>query len=96
MNVYFSHFSISTQISADMNFLWNTYHHCLSLNRAVHVNTLCYSNVLDVIMSSIAFQELERLKMEQARDVAELMRKKKAIMEEKTTDTQRKSVEDDR
>lgn len=49
-----------------------------------------------VIMSSIAFQELERLKMEQARDVAELMRKKKAIMEEKTTDTQTKAVEDDR
>lgn len=47
-------------------------------------------------MSSIAFQELERLKMEQARDVAELMRKKKAIMEEKTTDTQTKAVEDDR
>lgn len=34
--------------------------------------------------------------MEQARDVAELMRKKKAIMEEKTTDTQTKAVEDDR
>lgn len=79
-----------------MNFLWNTYHgdHCLSLNHAV--NTLCYSNVSGVIMSSIAFQELERLKMEQARDVAELMRKKKAIMEEKTTDTQTKAVEDDR
>lgn len=48
------------------------------------------------MMSSIAFQELERLKMEQARDVAELMRKKKAIMEEKTTDTQTKAVEDDK
>lgn len=94
MNVYFSQFSIFTQISADMNFLWNTYHHCLSLNHAV--NSPCYSNSFSVIISSISFQELERLKMEQARDVAELMRKKKAIMEEKTTDTQTKAVEDDR
>lgn len=92
--MYFPHFGISTQISADMNFLWNTHHRCLSLNHAV--NTLCCSNVSGVMMSSIAFQELERLKMEQARDVAELMRKKKAIMEEKTTDTQTKAVEDDK
>lgn len=77
-----------------MNFLWNTYHHCLSLNHAV--NSPCYSNSFSVIISSISFKELERLKMEQARDVAELMRKKKAIMEEKTTDTQTKAVEDDR
>ncbi|XP_062575612.1 ubiquitin carboxyl-terminal hydrolase 8-like isoform X2 [Saccostrea cucullata] len=45
-------------------------------------------------------QELERLKMEQARDVADLMRKKKVIMEEnqreQKTDTQTKSVEDER
>lgn len=66
----------------------------LSLNHAV--NSPCYSNSFSVIISSISFQELERLKMEQARDVAELMRKKKAIMEEKTTDTQTKAVEDDR
>ncbi|XP_022306135.2 ubiquitin carboxyl-terminal hydrolase 8-like isoform X2 [Crassostrea virginica] len=41
-------------------------------------------------------QELERLKMEQARDVAELMRKKKAIVEEKQTDTQTKSGDEER
>ena len=34
--------------------------------------------------------------MEQARDVAELMRKKKAIVEEKQTDTQTKSGDEER
>lgn len=47
--------------------------------------------------TSLTFsQELERLKMEQARDVAELMRKKKAIVEEKQTDTQTKSGDEER
>ena len=34
--------------------------------------------------------------MEQARDVAELMRKKKAIVDEKQTDTQTKSGDEER